>query len=105
MPKEYYLLILLLLAAVIGMAFWLSKKISEVKEQIKPDNTLLEWTKSTQESINSLNKSLNDALRSTNQNINQTLIQNTKHLNDRLDKAAQVIGTVSKEIGEMSEIG
>lgn len=105
MPNQYYLLIIFILAVLIGVIYWLNKRISELKEQLKPDNTLLEWTKSTQESINSLNKNLNDTLRSTNQNISQTLLNNTKALNDRLDKAAQVIGTVSREIGEMSEIG
>lgn len=105
MPKEIYLLVAFVLLALLAMIFWLNKKLSELKEQNKPDNTLLEWAKSTQTSIDALNKTLNESMRSTNQNINQTLQQNTKALNDRLDKAAQVIGSVSREIGQMSEIG
>ncbi|MCL5675642.1 MAG: DNA recombination protein RmuC [Patescibacteria group bacterium] len=105
MPNELYLLVAFVLLALLVMVFWLNKKLSELKDQNKPDNTLLEWTKSTQSSIDNLNKTLNEALRSTNKDINQTLAQNTKALNDRLDKAAQVIGSVSREIGQMSEIG
>lgn len=104
MPKEIYLLVAFVLLALLAMIIWLNKRLSELKEN-KPDETLLEWAKSTQTSIDTLNKTLNEALRSTNQNINQTLQQNTKALNDRLDKAAQVISLVSREIGQMSEIG
>lgn len=104
MPKEIYLLVTFVLLALLGLVFWLNKRLSELKEN-KPDQTLLEWAKSTQNSIDTLNKTLNEALRSTNQNINQTLAQNTKALNERLDKAAQIIGLVSREIGQMSEIG
>ncbi len=105
MTSEVYLLVLLVLLVLIAIAWWFNKKLAELKEQNKPDATMLEWAKSTQNSLDGLNKTLNEALRSTNQNINQTLQQNTKALNDRLDKAAQVIGTVSREIGTMSEIG
>ncbi len=100
-----FLLIILILLVLIALGWWFNKKLAELKEQNKPDDTILEWAKSTQNSLNTLNKTLNEALRSTNQNINQTLQQNTKALNDRLDKAAQVIGVVSREIGQMSEIG
>lgn len=105
MSSEIFLSIILVLLVLIALAWWFNKKLAELKEQNKPDATMLEWAKSTQNSLDGLNKTLNEALRSTNQNINQTLQQNTKALNDRLDKAAQVIGVVSREIGQMSEIG
>ncbi len=42
---------------------------------------------------------------SNSRTMNSTLQSNTQALNERLDKTAQVIGAVQKNIGEMSEIG
>lgn len=69
------------------------------------DASLLEWLKSTQTQIAETNKTINEALRENNKQINSTLFSNTQALNQRLDKAAEVISGVQKNIGEMSEIG
>lgn len=104
MNNIFYILIVILVF-LLAIVFWLIKKLGDLKDHNKPDTTLLEWVKSTQGSIDLLNKNVSQSLSSTNQSINQTLSQNTKALNERLDKAAQVISGVSREIGQMSEIG
>ncbi len=86
---------LLIILAVIILGFasiyhLLNKKLSAGK----PDDTLLEWLKTMQSTINS----------SSSQTV-RTLQENSKQLNERLDNAARVIKDVEKEIGQMSEIG
>lgn len=99
---------LIILGAVgIGIAIlivFLNKKLAGLNEK-KTDETLLEWLKSMQTSVDSTNKTLNEALRDTQKNIHATLQTNTKALNERLDNAARVIAGVQKDIGQMSEIG
>src|SRR3989344_3246097 len=93
-----------ILVLILGFAtifIYLNKKFSNKNS----DQTLLEWLKSMQTSIDNTNKTLNEALRDTNKNITSTLQLNTKDINQRLDNAARVISAVQKNIGEMSEIG
>lgn len=85
--------------SVIALGFiilflWLKSQIKGLVNQMKPDNTLVEWLKSNQLSIEK-----------TNRNIAQVLQQSTQSLNQRLDNASSVISQVQKNIGEMSEIG
>jgi DNA recombination protein RmuC len=83
MAPEFYLLMALVLVGLGAIVFLINKKLSEMAEKVKPDETLLEWLKSEQK-------------RSS---------ENSKAINERLDNAARVIGQVQRNIGEMSEIG
>ncbi|OGH18425.1 MAG: hypothetical protein A2868_01550 [Candidatus Levybacteria bacterium RIFCSPHIGHO2_01_FULL_40_15b] len=65
-----------------------------IRKQNSPDSSLIEWLKTMQTSFDQNAKTMNF-----------TLLSNSKQLNDRLDNAARVIAQVSKNIGEMSEIG
>lgn len=99
---EYNLpVILILVLGLVAIFIYLNKKLTNNKS----DQTLLEWLKSMQTSIDNTNKTLNESLRDTNKNITNTLQLNTKDINQRLDNAARVISAVQKNIGEMSEIG
>lgn len=104
MPNETLALVGVILLATVGIILFLNKKLSALNQQ-KTDETLLEWLKSMQNSVDANNKTLNDALRDTQKNIHTTLQTNTKALNERLDNAARVIAGVQKDIGQMSEIG
>lgn len=92
---QIYILYLITAGIIIlfALILFLIKKIQELSEG-KRDETLAEWLKSMQISINQNNK-----------NINESLHSNTKALNERLDNAAKIISDVQKNIGEMSEIG
>lgn len=83
MPNEIYLISALIIAGLAIVFFLLNKRLSEIKEATKPDETLKEWLKSQQETSQSMSKAINE----------------------RLDNAARVIGQVQRNIGEMSEIG
>ncbi len=89
---------------IVAIIYFFNKRLSEISEK-KPDDTLVEWLKSTQKSMDEINKTFNQGLRDTNKQVTTTLQENTKALNERLDNAARVISAVQKNIGEMSEIG
>lgn len=97
-------LLILLLLGFGAVIFLLNRKLSELQNQ-KSDDSLLEWLKTMQASVDSTNKTLNEALRSSSTDMVKTLQENSKQLNERLDRAAAVIRDVGKEVGQMSEIG
>lgn len=103
MQNQYLLFGILVVGLLLLLLLY--RKISQLGENKKPDQTLLEWLKSMQTSLEQTNKTLNETLRATNQNITSVLQTNTKTLNDRIDNAARVIAMVQKNVGEMSEIG
>lgn len=80
-----------LIIGFLALFFFINKKLSQ-KNTLDP--TLLEWIKTMQQSV------------STNSlNVTKVLQENTKQLNDRLDRAAEVMRDVNREVGKMTEIG
>lgn len=98
------LLFSLLALLFVSAFFLLNKKLSGLSKE-KQDQALLEWLKSMQISVESTNKTLREAMSNNSTHMVRTLQENAKQLNERLDKAAEVIGLVGKEVGQMSEIG
>jgi DNA recombination protein RmuC len=94
MPNEFYLLTALIIGAIALAVFLLNKKLSQIAEKNKPDETLVEWLRANQ-----------DLLQKSNKNITDTLQKNTDAISTRLDRAARVIGDLQKEAGQFSEIG
>lgn len=74
---------LLIISSILIAGFGIVIYLISKKSNQKQDTTLLEWLKS----------------------MDKRLDHNSQQLNNRLDKAAEVIGNVQKNIGEMSEIG
>lgn len=103
MGTETYLF-LAIIVGFIAILWFVNKKISELQKN-KPDKALLEWLKTMQQSLETTNKTLNESLHSNSTHMVRTLQENSKQLNERLDKAADVIKDVSREVGAMSEIG
>jgi len=83
MVAEFYLLFALIILGLFIAVFFILRKLAEIKEATKPDETLKDWLKSQQQSSQVMSRAINE----------------------RLDNAARVIGQVQKNIGEMSEIG
>lgn len=54
--------------------------------------------------LQNMQSSVNTTLLKTNKDITDTLQSNTKIINERLDRAAQVIGSLQKEAGAFSEV-
>lgn len=94
MPNEFYLLTALIIGTIALAVFLINKKLSQIAEKNKPDETLVEWLRSNQ-----------DLLQKSNKNITDTLQKNTEAIATRLDRAARVIGDLQKEAGQFSEIG
>lgn len=88
----------LILSALVSIAFVILflqiKKISESKNKDETTDLLMKLIKQIQESSDK-----------TTQMTQKQLSETTRSLNERLDKAAQVISSVSKSVGEMTEVG
>ena len=93
MQTEFLVIGTLIILGFIFVLFFVNKKLSDLQKN-KPDNSLIEWLKTMQSSIDS-----------SSTHMVKTLQENSKQLNDRLDKAASVIRDVGHEVGQMSEIG
>lgn len=91
---EGNIIIVLILAGFLFLAFVINKKLSELAEKTKPSDELLEYLRTT-----------NARLDEQTKHFSQTLGDSTRALNERLDRAAQIISSVQRNIGEMSEIG
>ncbi len=104
MQSQFSTVIVLVVVGFIVVLYFINKKLSELRKP-QENETLLEWLKSMQSSLESTNKTLNDALSKSSSNMVKTLQENSKQLNERLDKTASVIRDVGKEVGQMSEIG
>jgi DNA recombination protein RmuC len=96
---------LLVISLILILGFGIVIYFINKKQKPHEDTSLLEWLKTTQNQIAETNKTISEVLRKNNEQINTTLSSNTQALNQRLDKAAEVISGVQKNIGEMSEIG
>lgn len=94
MSQEILFIALLIIIGFAGVIYLLRKWFSDFSQKQKPSEEILEWLKATSERLDQQNKSFIG-----------TLQANTNVLNQRLDKAAEVISRVQKNIGEMSEIG
>lgn len=104
MTNELVVITAVLFFGFLLLFYFINKKLTEMSKP-KADEALLEWLKSMQKSVEGTNKAVHEALTNTSSHMVRTLQENSKQLNTRLDKAAQVIGNVSREVGQMNEIG
>jgi DNA recombination protein RmuC len=104
MNIEFVSLIILIIIGFGIIIYIVKSELNKINSK-SADPSLLAWLKSMQVSIENTNKSLNDAMRGSTSDMSRVLQNNTKQLNERLDKAAEVIGNLQKSLGEMSEVG
>lgn len=100
MSKDLYLILTLILGVFFLIFLWLNRRFKELVEK-KEDENLLKIIEGLQQVPSDLQKGLQDQ----SKNISDTLQSSSKILNERLDNAARIIAQVSKEVGQMSEIG
>lgn len=79
------------------------KQMNEVNKDSEGQKMLAEWLKSMQGSLDETRKTLGDSMRAGSVDVSKILQENSKQLNERLDKAAEVIGGVQKNLGAMQE--
>jgi DNA recombination protein RmuC len=103
MTASFIILLFVIIIGFILIGFLIKQSLSGMS---KPqDQTLVEWLKSMQNSIEKTNRDLNEAMRGSSTDMAKVLTANSKQLNERLDAAAHVIGDLKKNLGEMSEVG
>lgn len=101
MSLELLLLVSGILVGLILAYIFLRKNSSKTQ----PDPTIIEWMKSMQLTVEDMQKNMHRTLSSNSDNLLRTLQENSRQLNQRLDKAAEAVRDVNKEVGKMSEIG
>jgi DNA recombination protein RmuC len=77
--------------------FWYISKLTKKEPEVKDDQSIkvmMEWMKQIKEGTDQTRQEMQKSINTTN-----------KEINERLDNAARVIGTVSKELGQMQQIG
>ncbi len=97
---------ILIIASVLFIVYFLNKKVQYLAEKGKNhegQKMLLEWLRSMQISLDETRKNLGESLRVSHVDVTKVLQENSKQLNERLDKAAEVIGGVQKSLGTMQE--
>lgn len=104
MSNDLLILVILIITGFGLLFLFINKKFSSPPKQ-ETDKTLLEWLRTMQQSLEVTNKTLHDSMQTNSTTMVRTLQENSKQLNERLDKAAEVIRDVGKEVGQMSEIG
>lgn len=112
MSNEIYLMAAFVLIVFVAIAWWLNRRLEQIAQQSKQDENLVKLIEglqkvpdNLQKGLQSQSKTLQEVLTETNKNITSTLQKSNKSINERLDNAAKYIAQVSKEVGEMSEIG
>ena len=98
-------LFLFIVLVLVAFYFLLEKRLSSIVKKNKSDDTIIEWLKSQQDQVRQSNQNISQVLRQTDQNIQQVLQKSNQSINQRLDNAAEYISRVSREVGQMSEIG
>ena len=91
---EPTVLLVIVVGALVIIAIFINKKLTDIAEKQKPSDELLEIIKMLQSGSKEDRRVLLDSLQ-----------KNTQSLNERLDNAARVISQVQRNIGEFSEIG
>ncbi len=103
MPKEIYLIAALIIVSLAMAVYLINRKLSQLAEK-KPEETLTEWLKSMQSSLDNTTKTLNAALSTGNKNLTDTLQKSNEQLNQRLDNAARLMSQIQKEAGKFAEL-
>lgn len=103
MSREVYLLTALIIGGLAIVFYLLNRKLGELSEK-KADETLTEWLKSMQSSLDNTSKTLNAALTSGNKNLTDTLQKGNEELNRRLDNAARLMAQLQRDAGKFAEL-
>ncbi len=88
------ILILSIAIAVGIILFFIKKWMGDMQQKSSQSDEMIAWL-----------KEMGNRIDTSTQNVDQKLSQNMVAFNERLDKAAFVIGEVQKQIGAFSEIG
>jgi len=101
--NEIYLVAALVVAVVAIAVYLINRRLNRLSQQ-KPDETLTEWLKSMQASLENTSKTLNTVLSASNKNLTDTLQKSNKQVNQRLDNAARLMAQIQRDAGKFAEL-
>lgn len=104
MQTDFLIMITVIVFGFLVLIYIAKRELYKLSQKPE-DQTMVEWLKSMQTTIEHTNKTLNEAMRGSTSDVAKLLQSNSKQLNERLDTAARVIGDLKKNLGEMSEVG
>lgn len=104
MGNEIYLLLILILVIFSLFYFLINRRLEQIAQSSKGNETLTEWLKSMQGSIDNTAKTLNSALSLSSKNLSDTLQKGNLDLNNRLDNAARLMSQIQKDAGKFAEL-
>jgi len=93
-PSSLFFILAVLILLGLGVIAYFLRRLAQKPEESDAQRILMEWLK---EMRGSLDQNLGS--------VQQQLQRQSRALNERLDRAARVIGGVQRELGTMSEIG
>ena len=103
MAREAYFILIIVTLGFGAVLYLLNRRLAELSQN-KTDETLTEWLKSMQSSVDNTTKTLNSALSSSNKNLTDTLQRGNEELNRRLDNAARLMSQIQREAGKFAEL-
>lgn len=92
----------LLFAIFIGIAVVIYLLLTREKKSVDP--TLLEWLKTTQRDLRTLQQTLNDTSSRSTRELTESMRLQTQDIHERLTQASAVIGELKREAGAFSEV-
>lgn len=81
------------------------KALRDIQSDNEKDEILTKWLENMQGTVDTRLQNVQKELHNTTDTLNKRVDASSKGMNTRLDKAAEVISAVQKELGSMSEIG
>ncbi len=93
MQMEFIVLFVLTIVGFGILLYFFNRKISQLQSK-QTDQALLEWLRTMQTSFDA-----------NSSNVTKVLQENAKQLHERLDRAAEAMRDVNREVGRMNEIG
>lgn len=104
MGNEIYLILLLVFIVFALFYYLINRRLEQIAQGNKNNETLTEWLKSMQGSIDNTAKTLNSVLSLSSKNLSDTLQKGNLDLNNRLDNAARLMSQIQKDAGKFAEL-
>ncbi len=109
-PTLLFVISILITVGLFGfLIYFINKQFSHLNngsdEDDKRSELLSKWLENMQGTVDTRLRDVQSQLHKTTETLDKRVDESSKNMNIRLDKAADVISAVQKELGSMSEIG
>lgn len=100
--------VVIVVVATVALLLFINQRFSKLakeQENSKSNQLLNDWIKQTSEQMAQLRQEMGGRIDKNTDTMQSQLDKTNKAINERLDNAARVISSISKELGQMSEMG